>query len=69
MISAVLRARARSLDQIASTAGRPATAAAACARPSSVRGALACPCQRPLAFQVDWPWRMTTILVGGTPPR
>ena len=56
MISAVARARARSLLTTAAVSPSTGAAAAAraCARPSSDSEGSAWPCQRPAAFHSDW---------------
>src|SRR4051812_25388223 len=60
MIAAVSAARSRSLDTMPSTAPIEAAATNAWRRPSSDRDGSACPCQRPIAFHSDCPWRTTT---------
>src|SRR5215207_2601034 len=43
---------------------RARPASAAWSRPSSERGKSSWPCQTPLAFAVDWPWRIKSNSCG-----
>ena len=70
--SPVRRARAR--VEVTTTPNGPhaasSTAASrACSSPSGESGASARPCQRPIAFHVDWPWRTSRNRVGSTSGR
>ena len=64
MSDAVVQARWRSLATIADTGADGAGGRPACSCRAAESGGSAWPCQRPSAFQADWPWRTSRTRVG-----